>query len=177
MHDTFRQWKAVCTALVFGGTVLQAQGTGTIGGRVTNRATGAPIGDAIVSVVGTQRDTRTNEAGQYRLVGVSAGRVRIRVLRLGYAASLDSTTVSAGQEATLDLSLTATVTRLDQVTILGLHVEYRNTLNATLKQGQQIFGNSNVLRMDQICIAQPIAFNIHNEPMPMTMVQPFRTDI
>lgn len=132
MHDTFRQWKAVCTALVFGGTVLQAQGTGTIGGRVTNRATGAPIGDAIVSVVGTQRDTRTNEAGQYRLVGVSAGRVRIRVLRLGYAASLDSTTVSAGQEATLDLSLTATVTRLDQVTIsaTGASERQRETGNS-----------------------------------------------
>ncbi|MBK8644996.1 MAG: TonB-dependent receptor plug domain-containing protein [Gemmatimonadetes bacterium] len=49
-----------------------------------------------------------------------------------YAALLDSVQVSAGQEATLDASLTATVTRLDQVTIsaTGASERQRETGNS-----------------------------------------------
>jgi len=103
--------------LLAGPLPVQAQGSGTITGRVTDRATNAPLGDATVLIVGTQRDTRTNEAGQFRLAAVPAGSVRLRVLRLGYAASLDTVVVSAGQEVAVDFALTATVTRLDQVTV------------------------------------------------------------
>lgn len=118
--------------LVASAPAAMAQGTGTIAGRITDRATGAPLGDARVIVVGTQRDTRTTEAGQYRLTSLPAGMVRLRVLRLGYAALLDSVQVSAGQEATLDASLTATVTRLDQVTIsaTGASERQRETGNS-----------------------------------------------
>ena len=118
--------------LVASAPAAVAQGTGTIAGRITDRATGAPLGDARVIVVGTQRDTRTTEAGQYRLTSLPAGMVRLRVLRLGYAALLDSVQVSAGQEVTLDASLTATVTRLDQVTIsaTGASERQRETGNS-----------------------------------------------
>jgi hypothetical protein len=68
--------------------VATAQGSpGSIAGRITDRATSAPLGDARIVVVGTQRDTRTNESGQYRLTSVPAGMVRLRVLRLGYRAT------------------------------------------------------------------------------------------
>lgn len=109
-----------------------AQGSGTITGRVTDRATGAPLGDARVVLIGTQRDTRTNEAGQYRLTGVPPGAARVRVMRLGYSASLDSVQVTGAGEVTLDVALVATITRLDQVTVsaTGASERQRETGNS-----------------------------------------------
>ena len=132
MHSTFRQLMFVSGFLLLIGERALTQGTGTVVGRVTDRTTGTPLGDARVIVVGSQRDARTNEAGQYRLTGVPTGAVRVRALRLGYAASLDSAVVAAGQEVTVDLALSATVTRLDQVTInaAGTSERQRETGNS-----------------------------------------------
>jgi TonB-linked SusC/RagA family outer membrane protein len=95
--------------------VTQAQGTVT--GRVTDRTTGAPIVDAQVIVVGTQRGARSDDAGQYRIANVPAGTSRVRALRLGYEAALDTVTVTSGGTATADFSLQATIARLDEVVI------------------------------------------------------------
>lgn len=111
------QGLAVIIILIAAAPVAHAQGSGTITGRITDRATGAPLGDARVTLVGVQRDVRTSETGQYRLTAVTPGMARLRVLRLGYAAALDSAVVTAGGEVTVDIALTATITRLDQVTI------------------------------------------------------------
>jgi TonB-linked SusC/RagA family outer membrane protein len=94
-----------------------AQGTGVIAGRVTDRATQQPIADAQIVIVGTTRGTRTNETGQYRLAGVEPGAVRLRVLRLGYEARIDTVQLAAGQPATADFALVPTATRLDQVVV------------------------------------------------------------
>jgi TonB-linked SusC/RagA family outer membrane protein len=95
--------------------VTQAQGTVT--GRVTDRTTGSPIVDAQVIVVGTQRGARSDDAGQYRIANVPAGTSRVRALRLGYEAALDTVTVTSGGTATADFSLQATIARLDEVVI------------------------------------------------------------
>ncbi|HTK53872.1 MAG TPA: TonB-dependent receptor plug domain-containing protein, partial [Gemmatimonadaceae bacterium] len=94
-----------------------AQATGTIAGRVTDRATQQPIGDAQVLIVGTTRGARTSDAGQYRLTAVPAGEIRIRVLRLGYQAETRTLTVSGTEAVTADFALGATATRLDQVVV------------------------------------------------------------
>ena len=132
MHARFRQLVAGSLFLSAASMGAFAQGTGAIVGRITDQATGTPLGDARVLVVGTQRDTRSNESGQYRLIGVPAGPVRLRVLRLGYAASLDSAFVTMGQDVTVDVALSAAVTRLDQVTIsaIGSSERQRETGNS-----------------------------------------------
>jgi TonB-linked SusC/RagA family outer membrane protein len=94
-----------------------AQATGTITGRVTDRATQQPIGDAQILIVGTTRGARTTDSGQYRLVSVPAGSVRIRVIRLGYEAETRTLTVSGNETVTADFALGATATRLDQVVV------------------------------------------------------------
>jgi TonB-dependent starch-binding outer membrane protein SusC len=91
--------------------------TGVITGRVTDRATQAPIANAQILVVGTQIGARTDDAGQYRLGNVQPGTVRVRALRLGYESQLDTVVVSAGQTATADFSLIVTAARLDEVVI------------------------------------------------------------
>jgi TonB-linked SusC/RagA family outer membrane protein len=112
VHRSFRLLAAL--GLV---TPIVATAQGTITGRVTDRASGAPIVDAQVIVVGTQRGTRTDDAGQYRLANVPAGEVRVRALRLGFEAAVTTVTVSSGATATADFSLNPTVARLDEVVV------------------------------------------------------------
>jgi TonB-linked SusC/RagA family outer membrane protein len=94
-----------------------AQATGTITGRVTDKATQQPIADAQVLIVGTTRGARTGDAGQYRLAAVSAGTIRLRVIRLGYEAETRTITLGANDTQTADFALGATATRLDQVVV------------------------------------------------------------
>jgi TonB-linked SusC/RagA family outer membrane protein len=91
--------------------------TGVVTGRVTDRATQAPIANAQILVVGTQNGARTDETGQYRLANVQPGTIRLRALRLGYEAALDTVMVTAGQTATVDFALGVTAARLDEVVI------------------------------------------------------------
>ena len=102
---------------------------GTIAGTVRDRTTQQPIASAQVSIVGTTRGGLTNDQGAYRLTDVPAGTHQVRVMRIGYQASVLPVTVSNGQTATLDATLGATVVTLDQVTVTatGEQIRQRET--------------------------------------------------
>ena len=107
-----------------------ASGQGaTIVGTVKDRATQAPVSSAQVSIVGTTRGGLTNDQGAYRITGVPAGAYQLRVLRIGYQASVLPVTVTDGQTTTLDVTLGATVVTLDQVTVTatGEQIRQRET--------------------------------------------------
>ena len=61
------------TLLALAPSLLLAQTTGTVRGRVTSAGSGAAIADAQVSVAGTQRGTVTNANGEYSITRVPAG--------------------------------------------------------------------------------------------------------
>jgi protocatechuate 3,4-dioxygenase beta subunit len=65
----------------------QPAATGTITGTVTDRGTNTPLAAVQVQVVGTTRGAITNEAGVYRILGVTPGAVQVRVRRLGSSRS------------------------------------------------------------------------------------------
>jgi TonB-linked SusC/RagA family outer membrane protein len=113
VHQIFRLLAVAGLALPI---VASAQG-GTITGRVTDRSTGAPVPDAQIVVVGTQRGTRTDVEGQYRLTNAPSGTQRVRALRLGYEASVATVNVPATGEVTADFTLTGTIARLDEVIV------------------------------------------------------------
>ena len=85
--------------------VAGAQQTGTITGRVTDAASGAPIPSAQLQIVGTNAGAITNEAGRYTIRGVPARTVTVRVLRVGYSELTRQVAVTAGGTATLDLTI------------------------------------------------------------------------
>src|SRR2546425_69703 len=58
---------------------LLAQQTAAVQGTVTDGASGAPISGAVVAVVGTTFQGVTNVLGNYRIAGVPAGAITIRV--------------------------------------------------------------------------------------------------
>jgi len=84
--------------------VAAAQGT-SITGRVTDQASGAPLGDARVYLVGSALVTATNAEGRYTLRNVPAGTAEVRTIRVGYTEQKKQVTVTAGAATTVDLTL------------------------------------------------------------------------
>lgn len=114
---------------------------GSITGRVTDAASGQPIGAAQIAVVGTTLGAQTNTDGQYTIRGVNAGTVQVRVLRLGYGELRRPATVTAGQPITLDFALTALAVNLNPVVTTATgqqrRIEVGNAI-AQLEVGQLI---------------------------------------
>ena len=102
-----------------------AQGTGTIVGRVTDRATQQPIPEVQIVVAGTTRGTRADAQGDFRLTEVPAGPVQLRALRLGYQSQTQPVSVVAGATATANFELVVTARTLDEVTITATGEQQR----------------------------------------------------
>ena len=109
---------AAVLLLVLPSRALFAQG-GTITGKVTDAATQAPVPGAQVVVPGTLSATRTNDAGDYRLVNVPAGATQIRAYRLGYKAVTETVRLTVGQSVTQNFSLTQSLVNLSELVITG----------------------------------------------------------
>jgi TonB-linked SusC/RagA family outer membrane protein len=107
---------AAAMALAPSGHALAQQNTGTVAGRVTEAESQRPISEAQISVVGTTRGARTDADGRYRITGVPAGQVTLRLARIGYQSTTRQLTVQPGQEATADFSVSAVATVLSAVT-------------------------------------------------------------
>jgi len=106
--------------LALGPWALGAQGTqGTVRGRVTNAASGSPLGNAQVFVAGTSLGSMTNTDGTYSIAAVPAGTQVVRVRLIGYQPTEKSVTVAAGQSVTADFGLTQSAISLDEVVVTG----------------------------------------------------------
>jgi TonB-linked SusC/RagA family outer membrane protein len=88
---------------------------GTITGTVTDQATGDPLENARVILVGPNRIEGTGRDGQYFFRGVPAGNHLVRVLRLGYRPASDSTAVAAGESVDLDFAIIPAPVQLDEI--------------------------------------------------------------
>ncbi|MCC6319379.1 MAG: SusC/RagA family TonB-linked outer membrane protein [Gemmatimonadaceae bacterium] len=108
----------VGVAALAGNASAQAE-TGTVTGTITDSESRLPMEGARVVVAGTTLETQTNGRGEYRLVGVRPGVVQIGVMRIGYRAGSDTVRVAANGTATLNFSLTRTVTTLQELVVTG----------------------------------------------------------
>ncbi|MDB4912547.1 MAG: TonB-dependent outer membrane protein SusC/RagA [Gemmatimonadetes bacterium] len=86
----------------------------TISGRITAAATGQPIAEARVFLIGTSAAIATNQDGRYSL-RTNPGQYEIRVLRVGFQEQKKPVTVTAGGTPTVDFSLAASVVKLTEV--------------------------------------------------------------
>src|SRR5262245_55907413 len=82
-------------ALCVAPRLAQAQGGGSVTGRVTNEA-GQPLAEARVFLVGTTQIATTNGEGNYALRGAQAGPAEVRVIHVGYAEQKKPVTIPAG---------------------------------------------------------------------------------
>ncbi|MDQ6611369.1 MAG: TonB-dependent receptor [Gemmatimonadota bacterium] len=101
-------------------TALAFAQTGTISGKVTEAAGGAPLENAQIQVqAGTTNFGAVSGAnGVYRAVNVPAGSYTVTVKLLGYLPrTLSGIKVTSGGTTTLDLLLTASVVQLNQTVV------------------------------------------------------------
>src|SRR5262245_52123313 len=109
MNDWFRPFgmRLVAVLSFFAApSLLQAQtGTGAIEGRVFNAATGSALANARVLVEGSNRETLTDESGNYRISGVPSGAARLSVSYLGFERGSAAVNVPAGGSVQRDVEL------------------------------------------------------------------------
>ncbi|HEY1110862.1 MAG TPA: carboxypeptidase regulatory-like domain-containing protein, partial [Opitutaceae bacterium] len=153
---TPRKWMGWCL-LAFGwlATVLslQAQGTGTIQGRVYNPATQQYVRNAEVKLEGTNQLVGTESDGSFTLNNVPAGQARITVTYTGYNTVTETLNVTAGQTATREINITSTqadpgVVQLTAFTVSTERegnakaiMEQRRNMNITTSVASDIFGD------------------------------------
>jgi TonB-linked SusC/RagA family outer membrane protein len=102
-------------ALVAGMSASAMAQQGTLTGTVTDRATGDPLENARLVLVGPNRIEVTGRDGRFTFRGVNVGPHLVRVLRLGYRPASDSVTVAAGGSADLDFALIPAPVQLDEI--------------------------------------------------------------
>lgn len=155
MLRTFSRLAVVLAALALPPAVIAQQAaTGTIAGKVTDAASGRPIVDAQVRIIGVTRTATTTEDGSYRIPGVPVGVVAVRAQRLGYSPLQKSATVAANAILTLDFALAEAVTTIDQIVVTGTgeaqRRRERGTATATIDSnsfnGATVRSLSNVLQ-------------------------------
>jgi outer membrane receptor for ferrienterochelin and colicins len=99
----------------------QAQQAPAASGRLSGTvrdASRTPVSGAQVLLVGTSFGATTDPDGRYRLTGVPAGTYELRVQRIGQRPkSVTGVSVSAGEEATLDVQLETAPTTLGGVVV------------------------------------------------------------
>ncbi|MBR7721637.1 TonB-dependent receptor [Hymenobacter properus] len=98
--------------------VAQAQGTGSIRGRVTT-TDGEPVEAVSVGVQGQTFGALTDSRGQFSIGNVPAGTYTVAVSAVGLKAAQQEVTVMAGQRATLDFRLTESAAELQEVIVQG----------------------------------------------------------
>ncbi|HMC68058.1 MAG TPA: carboxypeptidase regulatory-like domain-containing protein, partial [Mycobacteriales bacterium] len=108
------------------------QQSGSIAGTVRDSTTGAPVVDAMVTLVGTALTAKTGADGRFTITGVPAGSYRIRVRMLGYTAALVSVTVQDGEQAVADVQLARGAIELNPVVAIGYGAADRRNLTGAV---------------------------------------------
>ena len=86
---------------------LSAQTAGSVEGVVTDAGSKAFLNGALVRIEGTQLETTTNSTGSFQFPAVPAGTHTLAVSYLGLDSATATVTVTAGQRATRDFTLSS----------------------------------------------------------------------
>ena len=95
-------------------SIVVAQ-AGTVTGKVSDVAGGAPLEAARVVLAGTTRIETTNREGVYTFHAVAPGTYVIRALAVGYRPVTDTVVVGQGESVTANLVMTAAPVQLDEI--------------------------------------------------------------
>lgn len=97
-----------------------APATGRLAGTVVDAATGEPLPNANVLLADAETGTATNDAGQFAVAPVRAGRHRLVVTYVGYTRAVDSVRVPPNGGDTIRVALTRDVVETNPIIIDGL---------------------------------------------------------
>lgn len=106
--------------------IAQAQ-DGFIAGTVLD-STGLPLASAEVRALGTMLTTRTDERGEFRIVGLLSGESLLEARRLGFSPETLRVAVTAMRSAAIAFHLRAAATTLAAVAVRGERRKYAGRL-------------------------------------------------
>lgn len=86
-------------------------------GRVSDKASGASVAGAQVSIVGTTIRALTGQDGRYRVVNVPVGLATVRVASIGYGTVTQQVAVTAGAATEVNVAITAVPVGLDAIVV------------------------------------------------------------
>lgn len=92
----------------------------TVSGRVTDAATGGPIGLAQISIVGTGVGGLSQADGRYQITNVPSGTQTLRAERIGYATVNATITVPAGGTVVQDFVMSLQALAMDEIVVTGV---------------------------------------------------------
>ncbi len=113
-------------------SLAQLSATQTVRGKITDAASKAPVVGATVVVAGSTPliGTATDADGNFRLSGVSTGRIALKITYIGYEDILaKDIIVNTGKEVVLDFPMTESLTKLNEVTVLYKRSEDNKVAN------------------------------------------------
>jgi len=105
---------------------------GTVSGRVVDNATQRPIAGVTIVVDGTGRGALTGSDGTFRLNGIPEGTRVVRARLIGYTPQIRNISVGAGATATVDFSLVASASQLDQVVVVGYSSQKKSDITGAV---------------------------------------------
>ena len=105
--------------LLVGTVPLRAQATGSITGTITVQLTDRPISGARIQLLGTRLVAAAGPDGSFLLRTVPMGTYLIRVTVIGYARMETTISVTPGQPAVVNFSLTRAAISLDEIVVTG----------------------------------------------------------
>ena len=137
-------------AALFAASPLVAQ-SGQISGTVTSSDGQRPLPGTTVSVVGQSLRAVTGPDGRYTITGVPAGSQRVTAAVIGHAPATLTTTVAAGQGATLNFLLQSTAVSLQGVVAIGYgERRVRDVTGSIAAVGQEQFNTGRVVAPEQL---------------------------
>ena len=93
--------------------------TGTVTGRITAQAGGAPLDGVVVLVQGTTTSTLSNQQGRYLLTNAPVGTITLELTRLGYSQVTQVVTVTAGETVVANIQMADLAISLDELVVTG----------------------------------------------------------
>jgi outer membrane receptor protein involved in Fe transport len=142
------------TAIAARGAIAQ---TGTLVGRVTNAATGAPISSAQITVSDTRLGTPADAEGKFRIDNVPIIAHEVRVRAIGYKQTATAFSLAADGTTTIALVMTATPLELDAIvaTSFGGDMRRRAVGNSvTTLNANEVVARSAVANLAEILQAK-----------------------
>ncbi len=149
-----------CLAAAFGWFAIvvaaQAQGTGTIQGRVFNPTSQEYVRNAEVRLANSNQQTYTESDGSFTLSNVPAGVATVTITYTGYNTAAETVNVTAGQVATREINLVSTQAAKSDGSVVQLQaftvsteregnakaiMDQRRNMNITTSVASDIFGD------------------------------------
>lgn len=129
--------------------------TGTIQGRVRNAESGTYLSKALVTIIGTNVETLTNEFGEFTLYNVAAGEVQLKASYTGQAPVTATVNVTAGETTTKDFDFIGKDVKrnadgtlvLDPFTVAA--DRFRNAREIAINEERNSVNIKNVVAIDQ----------------------------